>query len=103
MSAVEIKCSIFKSLRHQEMYLYVQEGLDLEKLPEELIKHFGQREHVMDLTLNHQRQLARENVVEVMESIEKNGFFLQIPPKLSDCIARTIERIEVAESQLSEQ
>ncbi|ODN43053.1 YcgL domain-containing protein [Piscirickettsia litoralis] len=100
---MEINCSIFKSLRHHEMYLYTQAGVNLETLPTELMERFGRYEHVMDLTLNEQRKLARENVFDVIESIEKHGFYLQIPPKLSDCVARTIERIEIAENALSEE
>ncbi|ERL63528.1 ycgL domain protein [Piscirickettsia salmonis LF-89 = ATCC VR-1361] len=101
MGGMEIKCSIFKSLRHHEMYLYIKEGECFDNLPQELIRRFGQSEHVMNLLLNEQRQLARENILDVMETIEKHGFYLQIPPTLSDCVARTIERIELAETTLN--
>lgn len=73
-------CSIFKSPRKNEMYLYVDKKEGLERVPEELLSVFGAPQHVFDLLLTTQRKLAREDVVKVLENIEQQGYHLQMPP-----------------------
>lgn len=73
-------CSIFKSPRKQEMYLYVDKKEGLERVPAELLTLFGAPQLVFDLLLTPTRKLARENIVTVLENIEKQGFHLQMPP-----------------------
>lgn len=80
MSNNRLICSIYRSSRKQEMYLYVAKGQDMQKLPEELMKYFGRAEHVMDLLLREERSLARVDVLEVIEKIAEQDFFLQMPP-----------------------
>ncbi|WP_297428130.1 YcgL domain-containing protein [uncultured Acinetobacter sp.] len=82
-------CSIYKSSKKDEMYLYVArpsedqaEGFDpLLALPEPLRAAFGRVTFVMDLELHAERKLARVNVLHVMDSIQTQGFFLQMPPE----------------------
>jgi len=82
-------CSIYKSSKKDEMYLYVErlekqddEAIDpLEVLPEALRSAFGRATFVMDLELSEARKLARVNVLHVLDSIETNGFFIQMPPE----------------------
>ncbi len=84
-------CSIYKSSKKDEMYLYVArpevkeneaEAADpLDVLSEALRKAFGRATFVMDLELTESRKLARVNVLHVMDSIETKGFFIQVPPE----------------------
>lgn len=82
-------CSIYKSSKKDEMYLYVErlekkddKAIDpLEVLPEALRSAFGRATFVMDLELSEARKLARVNVLHVLDSIETNGFFIQMPPE----------------------
>ncbi|UYZ84058.1 YcgL domain-containing protein [Entomomonas sp. E2T0] len=73
-------CSIFKSPRKNEMYLYVDKKEGLERVPEELLSVFGKPQPVFDLLLTPQRKLAREDIVQVLANIEQQGFHLQMPP-----------------------
>lgn len=82
MSSDHLMCSIYRSSKKAEMYLYVAKGMDMETLPAELMKYFGQPEHVMDMLLREARPLARVDVLEVMQTISDQGFFLQMPPVL---------------------
>ena len=75
-------CSVYRSPRKEEMYLYVERGQDLEQLPAELRKVFGPPEHALDLVLTATRKLARANAAEVLEKIREQGFYLQMPPKV---------------------
>ncbi|UYM15020.1 YcgL domain-containing protein [Endozoicomonas euniceicola] len=72
--------SIYKSSRRDEMYLYVQKQERLQKVPAPLLEVFGKEQHVMDLLLTPERQLARVEADQVINDIETRGFFLQMPP-----------------------
>lgn len=80
MSSEYFLCSIFRSSKRAEMYLYVKKGTELDTLPEALIKQFGDVSLVMDLLLREERPLARADVKKVMAMIEEQGFYLQMPP-----------------------
>lgn len=84
-------CSIFKSSKKDEMYLYIarpesnenqdQAADPLEVLPEAMRAAFGRATFVMDLELSESRRLARVNVLHVIDSIQNKGFFIQVPPE----------------------
>ena len=73
-------CSIYKSPRKNEMYLYVLKAEALSRVPEGLLGVFGAPVHVFDLVLSPERELAREDIAQVLENLEKQGFHLQMPP-----------------------
>jgi uncharacterized protein YcgL (UPF0745 family) len=73
-------CSIYKSPRKDEMYLYVDKRDALSRVPEPLLEMFGQPQHVMDMPLKADRKLARVEASKVLEGIEEKGYFLQMPP-----------------------
>lgn len=77
-------CSIFKSPNKQEMYLYVDKQEGLARVPAELLAIFGTPISVFDLLLTPARKLAREDVIQVLANIEKQGFHLQMPPPESE-------------------
>ena len=84
-------CSIYKSSKKDEMYLYIArpevnenetEATDpLAVMPGALRTAFGRATFVMDLELSESRKLARVNVLHVLDSIETKGFFIQMPPE----------------------
>lgn len=73
-------CSVYKSPRKNEMYLYVDRKEALSRVPEALLAAFGPPKLAFDLVLTPERKLAREDIVQVLENIEKQGFHLQMPP-----------------------
>ncbi|WP_017939604.1 YcgL domain-containing protein [Zestomonas thermotolerans] len=79
-------CSIYKSPRKNEMYLYVLKADALSRVPEALLSVFGPPQHVFDLVLTPQRKLAREDIKQVLENLDKQGFHLQMPPPEDDYI-----------------
>lgn len=82
-------CSIYKSSKKDEMYLYVVRSAEneaeafnpLEVLSEPVRVAFGRATFVMHLELSEARTLARVNVMHVIDSLETKGFFLQMPPE----------------------
>ena len=73
-------CSVFKSSKKREMYLYVDRKDGVEKLPEALKGVFGEPAHVLDMILTPEKKLARVDAKKVLAEIAQNGFFLQMPP-----------------------
>ena len=73
-------CSVFKSPRREYLYLYLKQGMPFDEIPESLAKVFGEPQFVIDLELSPDRQLAREDVVQVMKNLDEQGFHLQMPP-----------------------
>lgn len=71
---------VYRSTRKQEMYLYVDARADLGPVPDELMARFGKPVEALSLMLTADRTLARADAVRVLECIESDGFYLQLPP-----------------------
>ncbi len=73
---------IYKSLKKDELYLYVLEKDDFSQVPEALLNSFGKIEFVMQLEITPERKLAREETEKVIASLQDKGFFVQMPPTI---------------------
>ena len=79
-SADECPVIIFRSSRKADTYLYMPATAEFEDLPEVLRKQFGAPIYVMELVLTPARELAQADVLQVMQAMTEDGFFLQFPP-----------------------
>jgi len=77
-----MQCYIYKSLKKDELYLYLQKKDDFSSIPEPLLNSFGKIEFVMELNISPERKLAREDVSKVLNSLQDKGFFVQMPPMI---------------------
>lgn len=77
-------CSVFKSSRKDETYLYVDKRDQLKRVPEPLLEMFGTALHVMDMPMTKKRELARVDTAKVLSEIDTKGYFLQMPPPKED-------------------
>ncbi|MFM8342673.1 MAG: YcgL domain-containing protein [Methylomonas sp.] len=75
-----MQCYIYKSLKKDELYLYLDKKDDFSAIPDSLMQSFGRLSFVMALELTPERKLARENSEKVIESLNNQGFFVQMPP-----------------------
>lgn len=75
-------CFIYKSLKKEELYLYLDKKDDFSSLPEALLQTVGKLEFVMELELTPERKLAREKSEKVLAGLAEKGFFVQLPPTL---------------------
>lgn len=75
-------CTVYRSARKAETYLYLAAGLSFEDLPPGLRETFGDPAFVMSLKLDPGRRLARVNTGEVLAALRDPGYFLQLPPEL---------------------
>lgn len=75
-----MKCYIYKSLKKDQLYLYLQKKDGFTVIPESLLNNIGKLEFVMELDITPERKLARVGAVDVMASLQEKGFFVQMPP-----------------------
>lgn len=75
-----MNCTIYRSSARDYTYVYLREDLMFEELPESLRSVFGEPEKVMELELAPDRELAQEDVAQVLANLEGQGFHLQMPP-----------------------
>jgi uncharacterized protein YcgL (UPF0745 family) len=73
-------CYVYKSLKKDLFYLYVDKKDDFSSVPEELLWNFGELKFVLQLELAPERKLAKEDSRKVIESLREKGFFVQLPP-----------------------
>lgn len=71
---------IYKSLKKDGLYLYLQKKDDFSVIPEPLLKSFGGIKFVMALEISPERNLARADTTKVRASLQAKGFFVQVPP-----------------------
>ncbi len=83
-------CTIYRSAKHEGMYLYVEKKEDLSRVPEALLKRFGRPERAMTLLIEPTRKLARVDTQSVLAALDEEGFYLQLPPKPEDGVMREI-------------
>lgn len=76
--------NIYRSQKKDEMYLYVAKTDLMSRVPQPLLDLFGRPVLVTTMLLTEDKPLARAQVADVISDIEGKGFFLQMPPVLSD-------------------
>lgn len=72
-------CSIYKSPKKEGAYLYIPKKDDFSEVPQPLKDMFGKPVFVMVIKIDD-RKLAQVDVEKVKESMESEGYFLQLPP-----------------------
>lgn len=72
-------CTIYKSVVKDETYVYLESSGDINDLPKDLLKVLGSIEKVMDIMITPEKKLARYLGQEIIDSINSQGFHLQMP------------------------
>ena len=93
---------IFKSNKTAEMYLYVDHKRGLRAVPAELLANFGQAKSIMIIPLLKDRILSRVDVHNVLQSINNEGYFLQMPPHPDALVEAQITAMIAAENELGQ-
>lgn len=73
-------CSIYKSDRKPDTYLYLPYQSSFDDLPDGLTQMWGEPQLVMHLDLDKKQQLALVDIAEVKSKLNEEGYFLQMPP-----------------------
>lgn len=80
MNSPPVACAIYRCAKKADSYLYVERENDFARLPLALLDMLGSLTLVMSLELHTQRKLAQVNVLHVMEQLQQQGYYLQMPP-----------------------
>lgn len=71
---------VYRSPRVEHMYLYVDREEGTDRVPADLLDRFGEPEEALSLVLTPDRRLARADAQAVLEALDAQGFYLQLPP-----------------------
>ena len=75
-------CFVYKSLKKEALYLFIEKKDDFSVVPEALLDSIGRPVFVMELELTPERKLARENAQQIIQQIQEKSFFVQLPPTI---------------------
>ncbi|WP_058912925.1 YcgL domain-containing protein [Entomohabitans teleogrylli] len=73
-------CVIYRSAKRDQTYLYVEKKDDFSRVPEELLKSFGEPKLAMILRLDGSKKLANADWQNVKQALIDQGYYLQLPP-----------------------
>ncbi|AOM39904.1 YcgL domain-containing protein [Xenorhabdus hominickii] len=79
-------CVIYKSLKRDQTYLYIEKKDDFLRVPEELLKTFGEPQYSMMISLAEKQKLANADIEKVKSALNEQGFYLQVPPPVESLI-----------------
>lgn len=76
-----MQCYVYRSRRKSGSFLFVPEKDNFSRVPEVLLKIFGEPEFSFDFHLDAGRKLVlKVEASEIRRVMLENGFFLQLPP-----------------------
>lgn len=79
-------CVIYRSAKRDQTYLYVEKKDDFSRVPEELMKGFGQPQLAMILPLDDSKKLVNASLDKVKQALTEQGYYLQLPPPPEDLL-----------------
>ncbi|ASE84450.1 hypothetical protein CEP66_18880 [Citrobacter koseri] len=79
-------CVIYRSSKRDQTYLYVEKKDDFSRVPEDLMKGFGQPTLAMILPLDGRKKLVNADLEKVKQALTDQGYYLQLPPPPEDLL-----------------
>ncbi|MDH3607692.1 MAG: YcgL domain-containing protein [Gammaproteobacteria bacterium] len=76
-----MKCFVYKSIKKADSYIYIYEKDNFECIPEQLMQLFGKPEFTLEFELTKDRKLALADANQVIQYLDEQGYYLQMPPK----------------------
>ena len=73
-------CTIYKSAKKAQTYLFVKQRDDFSTVPAPLMSMFGTPTLVTVMNLANKEKLALADIDKVKENLNEQGFYLQLPP-----------------------
>lgn len=81
-------CAVYKSLKKEQTYLYVERRDDFSAVPEALLSSFGPPQLVTIINLAARQHLALADLTKVKNQLQSQGFYLQIPPPVESLLSQ---------------
>lgn len=77
-----MQCAVYKGSKKRDTYLFVEHEDDFTHVPQTLLSMLGDLELVMTLNLSDRRRLAQVDPQQVMQLLQTQGYYLQLPPSI---------------------
>ena len=74
-----VNCYIYRCSAKPDMYIYLAEKDQFDKIPDQLYSKLGRIDFAMELELDKDKKLAKEDAAKVIKNLETQGFHLQMP------------------------
>jgi len=91
-----MKCFIYSSSNKPDLYIYLTEEDNFEKVPKAMYDSLGNISFSMELELSEKIKLAREDVDTVLSNLKEHGFHIQLPS--DESLETIMARISTAKS-----
>ena len=75
-----MKVAVYKTVKHKDLFLFVNEIEGFARVPGELLKKFENFQLALTFELDLNRTLAQEDPAVVLVNLGKSGYHLQLPP-----------------------
>jgi uncharacterized protein YcgL (UPF0745 family) len=82
---------IYRSSKRDQTYLYIEKRDDFSRVPEALMKSFGQPQFSMAINLAGRQKLASADIVKVREALAEQGYYLQLPPPVESLLKQPLD------------
>jgi len=86
-------CTIYKSSKKAETYLFVKQRDDFSAIPAPLMSMFGTPTLVTVMNLANKDKLALADINKVKDNLNKQGFYLQLPPPKENLLSQHKEEM----------
>ncbi len=75
-----MQCFVYASLSKADRFLWLNVRDDFSVVPEPLALMLGEMRFVLEVQLDPNRKLPREDTVQVIKNLRDQGWHLQLPP-----------------------
>ncbi len=76
-------CFIYRCSAKTDMYIYLAEENGFDAIDEKLQKKLGTLSFAMQIEIDSDSKLAKEDPVKIIENLSSQGFHLQLPSETS--------------------
>lgn len=83
-------CTVLRSVRKADTYLYLPRDASFEDLPETLQHLFTPHTTITTLHVTPERRLARLSGAELITHLNDDGYYLQLPPQAENWLKEHI-------------
>ena len=95
-------CAIYKSLKKEQTYLFIENRDDFSKVPEALMTTFGTPTLVTLINLATKDKLGMADLSKVKKNLTEQGYYLQLPPPKEDLLKEHKEQMNTQKEQKSQ-
>ena len=76
-----MKCFVYKSSKKADSYIYINQKDNFDNIPEQLLCMFGTPQFTLEFELTEDRKLSQAEAKQVMQNLDTQGYYLQMPSK----------------------